>query len=210
MWDYLKINLRRGVVCLVAILMTATPVQAAHDEEEFLSLPAAEADAKAKDYDEYFRIVHWPSRLPSTIIKIYLSHRTATLPERGFIEVAIRFPGPGIEDHGKFFTRSRALTEKEVQTIRQLFESEEIFSLPFEQRSYGSLPQYGSKNGPGHYFFVHVDKPHHRTEEIIRAVLASQPAQRVVAGIVVIANDFLSQIEKESGWTDLREGKEKE
>lgn len=211
MWDNSKISLKWSLLFLTASLILLSRVQAAPDTEKLLSLPQAEADAQAKNYDHYFRVIVWPesvNRTPVIIMRIYLSRRTATLPERGMIYVTVRVPdGKG----GKAFERTRLLTEKEVSTICASFDGEEIFSLPQSKRSNDLSPPYeddlASKSGL--YFFVHIDKPHHLREEISREIQASRPAQRVAADIGKIADNFLTELDKESGWADYREDKTK-
>lgn len=211
MWDNSKINLQWARTLLAVSLIYTSRIQAAPDAEKLLSLPPAEADAKAKDYDHYFRVIVWPesiNRMPTIIMRVYLSRRTANLPERGMILVTVRIPDGR---DGKSFERARPLTEKEVTTICASFDGEEIFSLPQSKRSDDLSPPYGDDlaSKSGLYFFVHIDKSHHLREEVSREIQASRPARRVAADIGKIVDNFLTELDKESGWADYREDKTK-
>jgi hypothetical protein len=189
MWDNSKINFRK-LLFLAEIIIAVSTARAAHEEETFLLLPSAEIEAAAKDYDHFFRVISWSNRDPSFAISIYFSHRTATLPERGFITLKARVPSVTP------WERSRALTENEVETICKLIDHEEIFSLPAKQRSFELIPRYDPGNGPGYYFFVHVDKLQHVKEEVNRSPQSSNPAQRLVGGLGEIVKDYLDEFEK--------------
>lgn len=178
------------LLILAGMVTAVSNANAVQHDEEWLAVPSADIEAAAKDYDHFFRVIRWSKRDESVALRIYFSHRTETLPERGFVLLKIR------EGHGEFHEGARALTEVEAKKICDLLDHAEIFSLPAKQQFRPELDAYDPGSGPGYDSFVHIDKTRHSKEEITRAPELSDPAAHLCADLAEILGDYLEVVER--------------